>query len=114
MARAMSSTSWSQVPAPDSPTSGPAIRCRHAPPGPCRQEGGISDSGPLTYRLLKLEGLESQCEDDGQAVVYRGTLPQQPHRFALDKHHDIEGRRIFPVCGNSWRPSTTPASVPRP
>lgn len=56
-----------------------------------------------TYRLFKLDGLETECEDYGQAVVYRGTLPQQPHRFVLDKHHDIEAGRVFPVCGNTWR-----------
>ncbi len=56
-----------------------------------------------TYRLFKLDGLESDCEDYGQAVVYRGTIPQHPHRFALDKHHDVEAGRVFPVCGNTWR-----------
>ena len=56
-----------------------------------------------TYRLFKLEGLETACEDYGQAVVYRGTIPWHPHRFVLDKHHDIETGRVFPVCGNTWR-----------
>ena len=56
-----------------------------------------------TWRLFKLEGLEPECEDYGQAVVYRGTVPQQPHRFLLDKHHALEAGRIFPVCGNTWR-----------
>lgn len=56
-----------------------------------------------TYRLFKLEGLEPSCEDYGQAVIYRGTLPHHPHRFVLDKHHDIETDRVFPVCGNTWR-----------
>ena len=56
-----------------------------------------------TYRLFKVDGLESACEDYGQAVIYRGTLEQQPHRFVLDKHHDIETGRVFPVCGNTWR-----------
>lgn len=56
-----------------------------------------------TYRLFKLDGLESACEDYGQAVVYRGTVPHHPHRFALDKHHAIETDRVFPVCGNTWR-----------
>ncbi len=55
-----------------------------------------------TYRLFKLDGLESDCEDYGQAVVYRGTVPEHPHRFVLDKHHDIETGRVFPVCGNTW------------
>ena len=56
-----------------------------------------------TYRLFKLDRLESDCEDYGQAVVYRGTIPQHPHRIALDKHHDLETGRVFPVCGNTWR-----------
>jgi SAM-dependent methyltransferase len=56
-----------------------------------------------TYRLFKLDGLESACEDYGQAVIYRGTIPDHPHRFILDGHHDIETGRVFPVCGNTWR-----------
>ena len=56
-----------------------------------------------TYRLFKLDGLESACEDYGQAVVYRGGIPDHAHRFMLDKHHDIESGRVFPVCGNTWR-----------
>ncbi|ALP51884.1 methyltransferase type 11 [Candidatus Tenderia electrophaga] len=56
-----------------------------------------------TYRLFKLDGLESACEDYGQAVIYRGTVPHHPHRFVLDKHHTIETDRVFPVCGNTWR-----------
>ena len=56
-----------------------------------------------TYRLFKLEELETACEDYGQAVVYLGTIPNQPNRFVLDKHHNIETGRVFPVCGNSWR-----------
>lgn len=56
-----------------------------------------------TYRLFKLEGLESACEDYGQAVIYRGTIAEHPDRFVLDKHHAIETGRVFPVCGNTWR-----------
>lgn len=56
-----------------------------------------------TYRLFKLAALESACEDYGQAVNYRGTIPDHPHRFVLDKHHAIETGRLFPVCGNTWR-----------
>jgi SAM-dependent methyltransferase len=56
-----------------------------------------------TYRLFKLDGLESACEDYGQAVVYRGSIPGERDRFVLDKHHDIEAGRVFPVCGNTWR-----------
>ncbi len=56
-----------------------------------------------TYRLFKLAGLEPACENYGQAVIYRGTIPHHPRRFVLDKHHVIESGRVFPVCGNSWR-----------
>lgn len=54
-----------------------------------------------TYRLFKLEGLEPQCEDYGQAVRYKGTVPGEERMFMLDAHHAIEMGRIFPVCGNS-------------
>ena len=56
-----------------------------------------------TYRLFKLGDLESACEDYGQAVVYRGTIPHHSHVFVLDKHHRIETGKYFPVCGNTWR-----------
>jgi SAM-dependent methyltransferase len=56
-----------------------------------------------TWRLFKLDGLESACEDYGQAVIYRGTIPGHRGRIKLDKHHDIEAGRVFPVCGNTWR-----------
>lgn len=56
-----------------------------------------------TYRLFHLDGLESACEDYGQAVIYRGTVPEQPHTFHLDGHHAIDKGRVFPVCGNTWR-----------
>lgn len=56
-----------------------------------------------TYRLFKLDGLEPQCEDYGQAVRYKGTVAGSEHAFVLDKHHVIETGRVFPVCGNSWK-----------
>lgn len=56
-----------------------------------------------TYRLFALDGLETACEDYGQAVVYRGSLAASPTRFVLDKHHDIEAGKVFAVCGNTWR-----------
>ncbi len=55
-----------------------------------------------TYRLFKLDALESACEDYGQAVIYKGTIPQHAGRFVLDKHHDIQTGKVFPVCGNTW------------
>ena len=56
-----------------------------------------------TYRLFKLDELEPDCEDHGQAVIYQGTIADHPEGFVLDKHHTIEAGRVFPVCGNTWR-----------
>ncbi|GMI41290.1 hypothetical protein TrCOL_g7657 [Triparma columacea] len=60
-----------------------------------------------TYRLFKLPELESDCEDYGQAVIYKGTVPflggSSEHAFKLDAHHVIEKGKVFPVCGNTWR-----------
>jgi SAM-dependent methyltransferase len=56
-----------------------------------------------TYRLFKIAELETACEDYGQAVIYKGTIPEHPDKYALDKHHDMEVGRVFPVCGNTWR-----------
>ena len=36
-------------------------------------------------------------------MIYRGTIASHADRFVLDKHHDIETGRVFPVCGNTWR-----------
>lgn len=56
-----------------------------------------------TYRLFKLDDLESACEDYGQSVIYRGSIPDNPHQVSLDKHHTIDAGREFRVCGNTWR-----------
>ena len=56
-----------------------------------------------TWRLFRVDGLDSAGEDYGQAVVYRGTLPGQPERLALDKRHAFDAGRVVPVSGNTWR-----------
>ena len=56
-----------------------------------------------TWRLFHIPELEDACEDHGQAVIYKGTIPQNPHRFDLDAHHAIETGKVFAVCGNSFR-----------
>lgn len=55
-----------------------------------------------TYRLFKLDQLETACEDYGQAVIYKGSIANHPDSFMLDKHHFIETGKVFPVCGNTW------------
>lgn len=54
-----------------------------------------------TYRLWKLPDLEPDCEDYGQAVIYKGTIPYCEQVFVLDGHHKIEKGKVFPVCGNT-------------
>lgn len=56
-----------------------------------------------TYRLFKIDGLETACEDYGQAVIYQGSLDHQPNSFSLDEHHLMETGRVFPVCGNTFK-----------
>lgn len=56
-----------------------------------------------TYRLFKLAGLETACEDYGQAVIYKGSIEHAPHGFVLDDHHYMETGKVFPVCGNTWK-----------
>jgi arsenite methyltransferase len=56
-----------------------------------------------TYRLFKLEQLEPACEDYGQAVIYRGTISNQPEGVTLDGHHHFDTGRAAPVCGNTYR-----------
>eukprot|EP00121_Abeoforma_whisleri_P014900 Awhi_evm1s13739 len=54
-----------------------------------------------TYRLFKLPELENYCEDYGEAVIYKGTIPTSPLAFTLDGHHVIDTGRVFPVCRNT-------------
>lgn len=55
-----------------------------------------------TYRLFRIATLEPACEDYGQAVVYRGTLPEHRDSFILDKHHEFASGKAVPVCGNTF------------
>lgn len=55
----------------------------------------------VTARLMKLAGLETACEDYGQAVIYKGGVPGMETTFILDVEHAIEMGRVFPVCGNT-------------
>ena len=56
----------------------------------------------VTYRLFKLDELEGDCEDYGQAVIYKGTNPDYPNAFMLDQGHVFQTGKIEPVCGNTF------------
>lgn len=55
-----------------------------------------------TWRLFKLDMLEPICEDYGQVVRYRGTIPQHEAGFTLDNHHYFEKGQSVKVCTNTW------------
>jgi len=67
-----------------------------------KEKIGHIDFYSATYRLFKLENLETACEDYGQAVIYKGGIKNSEQVFVLDGHHRIEIDKIFPVCGNTW------------
>ncbi len=49
-----------------------------------------------------MESLEDGCEDYGQAVIYRGTVPDAPNEFALDQSGVFPKGKVTPVCGNTF------------
>lgn len=56
----------------------------------------------VTYRLMKIDGLESDCEDYGQAVAYKGGIPEGDHAMELDAHHYFPKGKVMSVCGNTY------------
>lgn len=57
----------------------------------------------VTYRLMKIDNLESDCEDYGQAVAYKGGILENEMAFELDGHHYFPKGKIITVCGNTYR-----------
>ena len=55
-----------------------------------------------TYRLFKMPGLEPACEDYGQSVTYKGTMPNSATEFVLDNGHVFVAGKESPVCGNTY------------
>jgi SAM-dependent methyltransferase len=64
-----------------------------------RQVGFVNFTS-RTIRAFKLD-LEDRCEDFGQVAHYAGSMPEHPHRFALDDHHLFEAGKPMLVCGNT-------------
>lgn len=57
----------------------------------------------VTYRLFKIDGLEEDCEDYGQAVAYKGTIKNNNNAFNLDDHHNFPTGKVITVCGNTYK-----------
>ncbi|MFT6632494.1 MAG: SAM-dependent methyltransferase [Bacteriovoracaceae bacterium] len=56
----------------------------------------------VTYRLFKLDSLETSCEDYGHAIRYKGNILESEKGFLLDAHHYFPAGKILPVCGNTY------------
>jgi SAM-dependent methyltransferase len=66
-----------------------------------RAKVGTTRFESLTLRAFKVSSLEDRCEDFGQVATYLGTVPNCPHSFALDDHHDFITGKPMLVCGNT-------------
>ena len=55
----------------------------------------------ITYRLWKIEGLDTQCEDYGQSAIYKGDIKESELEFELDANHLFEKGRPEHVCKNT-------------
>lgn len=55
----------------------------------------------ITYRLWKIEGLDSVCEDYGQFAIYKGGIAESELEFQLDANHLFEINRPEHVCKNT-------------
>ncbi len=55
----------------------------------------------LTYRLWKIDGLDSVCEDYGQFATYKGGIEHSEDEFQLDHNHLFEINRPEHVCKNT-------------
>ena len=57
----------------------------------------------VTYRLFKIDGLEDECEDYGQAAAYKGSISNNKTSFDLDDHHHFPINKVMTVCGNTYK-----------
>lgn len=64
-------------------------------------KAGMAHFLSLTVRAFALDSLEDRCEDYGQVARYLGTIPESPHAFLLDDHHEFLTSKPMPVCGNT-------------
>ncbi len=55
----------------------------------------------ITYRLWKIEDLDSVCEDYGQFAIYKGGIKESEQEFQLDSNHLFEINRPEHVCKNT-------------
>ena len=64
------------------------------------RKAGMIDFYSMTVRAFKVD-LEDVCENYGHMAWYKGTIPECPHSFVLDDHHEFRTGQPLPVCGNT-------------
>jgi ubiquinone/menaquinone biosynthesis C-methylase UbiE len=62
---------------------------------------GAAQFESVTYRLIKLEGLDEHCEDYGQTATYRGGILGAEALVWFDEKHAFERGRPERVCRNT-------------
>lgn len=56
----------------------------------------------ITYRLMKINSEDHNCEDYGQAVSYKGGLENR-NTFVLDRDHVFLKGKVTSVCRNTYK-----------
>jgi ubiquinone/menaquinone biosynthesis C-methylase UbiE len=56
----------------------------------------------VTFRLFKIDELEKDSEDYGQAVVYNGDIENSPESFLFDEDNTFEKGKAKNVCANTF------------
>ena len=64
------------------------------------KKAGMIDFYSMTVRAFKVD-LEDICENYGHVAYYKGTIPECPHSYILDDHHEFKTGMPVPVCGNT-------------
>lgn len=66
-----------------------------------KSRAGNANFTSVTYRLFKLQGLESRAEDYGQVAIYKGGIVGHETKYALDSTFTFEQGRPVLVDGNT-------------
>lgn len=57
----------------------------------------------ITYRLFKVEGLESSQEDYGLTAIYKGGIEHSNDEFSLDEKTSFKPNEETPISGNTYQ-----------
>ena len=66
----------------------------------------------ITHRLVKIEDLDTRCEDYGDTATYNGSKKGDEDVFVLDTAHQFPTGEPVDVCRNTSKMLTTPRNTP--